>query len=415
MTETSPAKPAVLVVDDVQANLVAFEALLAELDCDVVLARSGNAALRQLLRREFAVVLLDVQMPEMDGYEVASHARQNPGTRDVPIVFLTATHDNEENVLRGYGSGAVDFLFKPVDPTIVRAKVQVFLDLYAGRRQLADSKSELERKNAELGEAYRELTKTHAQLVQTAKMASLGELVAGIAHEINNPLAFALSHLDTARRDLTAIGDATAAALPEALKPRWARAESRLSEMGIGLERIRELIVKLRTFSRLDEGEHKLVDVRASVESVLTILGHRLKDRITVETSFSPPAEIECFPSLLNQALMNLVGNSIDAIEEQGKIRIVAAGNGDHFEIAVSDTGHGIPDAIKDRVLEPFFTTKEVGKGTGLGLSITYSIIQKHGGSIAIEDGEPTGTCIRLRIPLRTPGAIEPPPTLGKA
>ena len=214
-----------LVVDDVQANLVAFEALLGELDCDVVLARSGNAALRQLLRREFAVMLLDVQMPEMDGYEVASHARANPGTRDVPIVFLTATHDNEENVLRGYGSGAVDFLFKPADPTILRAKVQVFLDLYASRRLIADSKGELERKNAELGEAYRELKKTHAQLVQSAKMASLGELVAGIAHEINNPLAFALSHLDTARRDLTAVGEATSAALPEALKPRWARAE----------------------------------------------------------------------------------------------------------------------------------------------------------------------------------------------
>ena len=242
-------------------------------------------------------------------------------------------------------------------------------------------------------------------------MASLGELVAGIAHEINNPLAFALSHLDTARRDLTAVEPAIAASLPEALKPRWARAESRLSEMGIGLERIRELIVKLRTFSRLDEGEHKLVDVRASVESVLTILGHRLKDRITVETSFEPPTEIECFPSLLNQALMNLVGNSIDAIEDAGTIRIHAAGNGDHFEIVVSDTGHGIPDAIKDRVLEPFFTTKEVGKGTGLGLSITYSIIQKHGGSIAIEDGEPSGTRIRLRIPLRTPGPIEPPLT----
>jgi two-component system NtrC family sensor kinase len=108
---------------------------------------------------------------------------------------------------------------------------------------------------------------------------------------------------------------------------------------------------------------------------------------------------------------MNLVGNSIDAIEGVGTIRIHSAGNGDHFEILVSDTGHGIPDAIKDRVLEPFFTTKEVGKGTGLGLSITYSIIQKHGGSIAIEDGKPSGTCIRLRIPLRTPGSIEPSPT----
>jgi two-component system NtrC family sensor kinase len=311
-------------------------------------------------------------------------------------------------VLRGYGSGAVDFLFKPVDPTILRAKVQVFLDVYAGKRLIADSKRAVERTNAELSDAYRELKKTHAQLVQSAKMASLGELVAGIAHEINNPLAFALSHLDTARRDLKAVGEATSAELPEALKPRWTRAENRLSEMGVGLERIRELIVKLRTFSRLDEGEHKLVDVRASVESVLTILGHRLKDRITVETTYEPPAEIECYPSLLNQALMNLVGNSIDAMEDGGTVGIHAGARDGQFEIVVSDTGHGIPDAIKDRVLEPFFTTKEVGKGTGLGLSITYSIIQKHGGSIVIEDGEPTGTRIRLRIPLRPSTAPGP-------
>jgi two-component system NtrC family sensor kinase len=401
-------RPAVLVVDDIQGNLVAFEALLGELDCDIVCVRSGDAALRQLLRRQFAVMLLDVQMPEMDGYEVASHARANPGTREVPIVFLTATHDNEENVLRGYGSGAVDFLFKPVDPTILRAKVQVFLDLYAGKRLIADSKRALEHTNSELNDAYRELKKTHAQLVQSAKMASLGELVAGIAHEINNPLAFALSHLDTARRDLTAVAPVASAALPDALKPRWARAETRLSEMGVGLERIRELIVKLRTFSRLDEGEHKLVDVRASVESVLTILGHRLKDRVSVETTFEPPAEIECYPSLLNQALMNLVGNSIDAMEDGGVVGIHAGARDGQFEIVVSDTGHGIPDAIKDRVLEPFFTTKEVGKGTGLGLSITYSIIQKHGGSIVIEDGEPKGTRIRLRIPLRPSTALEP-------
>ena len=129
--------PAVLVVDDVEGNLVALEALLADLDCDVVLARSGNQALSALLKREFAVALLDVQMPEMDGFEVARHARQNPATRDVPLLFLTATHDSEEGVLRGYGSGAVDFLFKPIDSTILRSKVRVFLDLYRSRSEIA--------------------------------------------------------------------------------------------------------------------------------------------------------------------------------------------------------------------------------------------------------------------------------------
>src|SRR3954471_22163454 len=133
MTVTSPH---VLLVDDTQANLVALHAVLRDLPCQLVEARSGNEALRQLLKREFAVVLLDVQMPEMDGFEVARYARDNPATREVPIVFVTAMHETPDNLLRGYGSGAVDVLFKPVNPDIVRSKVQVFLDLYLGRRRL---------------------------------------------------------------------------------------------------------------------------------------------------------------------------------------------------------------------------------------------------------------------------------------
>ena len=195
-------RPAVLAVDDVEANLIALRALIEDMDCEVVFAKSGNDALRHLLRRQFAVVLLDVQMPEMDGYEVAHHARKNPSTRDVPIIFLTAANNSEGMVLRGYGSGAVDFLFKPLNPSILRSKVRVFLELHLAAQKLADAKAVLERRNAELKAAYSELQVTHAQLVQSAKMASLGELVAGVAHEINNPLAFVLSHLETVRRSL---------------------------------------------------------------------------------------------------------------------------------------------------------------------------------------------------------------------
>ncbi|HEY0469833.1 MAG TPA: ATP-binding protein [Polyangiaceae bacterium] len=415
-------RPAVLAVDDVEANLVALRALLEDMDCHVVLARSGNDALRHLLRREFAVVLLDVQMPEMDGYEVAHHARRNPSTRDVPIIFLTAANDSEGMVLRGYGSGAVDFLFKPLNASILRSKVRVFLELHAAHQKVESANQALERSNAELRSlasekaslaeqfqaanielkhAYTDLQATHAQLVQSAKMASLGELVAGVAHEINNPLSFVLSHLDTVRRRLSQLEPELPGPLSDSAREKWQRANERLNEIGPGLERIRELVIKLRTFSRLDEGERKRVSIRECVESVLTILGHRFRDRkIEVETDFGLPDVVDCYASLLNQAIMNLVSNSIDAMAGGGVLRIATGAEGALYSIVVSDSGTGIPAALRERVLEPFFTTKPVGQGTGLGLSITYSIVRKHQGTIELSEPPGGGTSITIRFPL---------------
>jgi two-component system NtrC family sensor kinase len=161
--------------------------------------------------------------------------------------------------------------------------------------------------------------------------------------------------------------------------------------MKLGLGRIADLVVKLRTFSRKDEGELKRVSVRESVESLLTILSHRTRDRIRVETQLGEPDMIECYPSLLNQALMNLVSNSIDAIDDRGSITISAGAADGAYRIMVEDTGCGIPVALRERVLEPFFTTKPVGRGTGLGLSITYSIVQQHGGTLELCEADGGG------------------------
>jgi len=319
----------------------------------------------------------------------------------VPIIFLTAANNSEGMVLRGYGSGAVDFLFKPLNPSILRSKVRVFLELYVAAQKVTEAKAVLERRNVELKAAYSELQVTHAQLVQSAKMASLGELVAGVAHEINNPLAFVLSHLDTVRRSLNTVEEHLAQdSLPESARNSWQRANERLREVSPGLERIRELVVKLRTFSRLDEGERKRVSVRECVESVLTILGHRLKDHVQVTTQFGEPDEIDCYASLLNQAIMNLVSNAVDAMEGTGALSITSGAGGDSYCISISDTGPGIPRELRDRVVEPFFTTKPVGQGTGLGLSITDSIVRKHGGVLELLDSESGGTRAVIRIPL---------------
>lgn len=416
--------PAVLIVDDVEANLVVLRVLLEGVRCKVTSANSGTQALRALLRNDFAVMLLDVQMPEMDGYEVARHARMNPATRDVPIIFLTATHDSPENVSRGYGSGAVDFLFKPLDSAVLLSKVRVFLELYSGRQKLAEANRQLEGKNRELRAlaeveaeaardlrranedlqtAYQDLQAAQSQLVQSAKMASLGELVAGVAHEINNPLAFVLSHLETTKKSLEQFRLDVPAEVPERAEKLWERAQSRLAETELGLGRIRDLVLKLRTFSRLDEGERKRVSIGECLESVLTILDHRMADRINVVRDLQPSVMLECYPALLNQVLLNLVANSIDAIEGKGTITIKAGPEADAFSITIADTGSGIPKEVRERVLDPFFTTKPVGQGTGLGLSIAYSIIKKHGGTLDLSDAPGGGTLATILIPQRLP------------
>jgi two-component system, NtrC family, sensor kinase len=267
-------------------------------------------------------------------------------------------------------------------------------------RGYREANGELHRLNQSLTAAYSELQTKQVQLVQSAKMASLGQLVAGVAHEINNPLAFIVSHLRTALGCLKKAEESLGQALTDSARDHWERACNRLEESELGADRIRKLVLKLRTFSRLDEGERKEASMQECVTSVLTILEHRLEHRIRIETHFGYPDIIECFPGLLNQAIMNLVANAIDAIEDEGTITITTGADVDGYVIVVADTGQGIPENLRQRVLEPFFTTKPVGQGTGLGLSITYSIVQRHRGILELTAADGGGTVATLRFPV---------------
>jgi two-component system NtrC family sensor kinase len=266
-------------------------------------------------------------------------------------------------------------------------------------RGYQENNRELLRVNAELASANAELRTKQGQLVQAAKMASLGELVAGVAHEINNPLAFVLSHMTTVQSCLAKVAAEVNPLISPPTAEQLARAKTRLHESQAGLERIRELVVKLRVFSRLDEGERKEIRISECVESVLTILNHRLEGRIQVITQFGHPDVLDCYPSLLNQAIMNLVANAIEAIEEKGEIRVSTGAEGSGYVIRIADTGHGVPSDLGDRIFEPFFTTKPVGQGTGLGLSITYSIIQRHRGVLELVPRTGGGTLAIIRLP----------------
>jgi two-component system NtrC family sensor kinase len=377
--------------------------------------------------------LLDLVMPGLDGLETCRRIKAAPVVRDIPLVMLTANEDRSA-MIEGLSTGAEDFISKSSDFEVLKARVRAQLrrrqfedehreirekllrsELEAtearAARELAETRAklveELERKHAELARAYEDLKATQSRLVQAAKMASLGELVAGVAHEINNPLAFVTSHLDTVERSMTKLEGMLDPTAREATNEQRERAKHRLREMAGGLARIRDLVLKLRTFSRLDEGERKTVNMEECVHSLLTILGHRLRGRIEVVTVFGEPALLDCYPGPLNQAMMNLVSNAIDAIKGPGTITITTGASGGSYLIRIADTGEGIAPEHRERVFDPFFTTKPVGEGTGLGLSITYSIVKKHGGTLELTSPEQGGTVAEIRLPLTQ--SVRPP------
>jgi DNA-binding response OmpR family regulator len=417
----------ILAVDDDEDFRELLAGALRGEGYEVIAARSGEEALELLAVQVVDCILLDVMMPGLGGGETCRRLKASAGIRDIPVLLLSASEERAA-VLEGLATGADDYVPKSAELEVLKARVRAQLrrrqfedetrrvrdrlmksELEASEaraaRAIAETRAalveELERKNRDLAAAYGELQATQTQLVQSAKMASLGSLVAGVAHEINNPLAFALSHLGTAEQCL---GDVESLLGPELFAPgqkSWNRAKERLAGMRLGLERIRDLVYKLRTFSRLDEGELKTASISECVESVLTILKHRIGYGVEIQTVLGAPDVIECMPGLLNQALMNLIGNAIDAIEGEGTIRIQTGADGDSYVLRVEDSGPGIPAALRDRVFEPFFTTKPVGQGTGLGLSITYSIAKKHGGTLELGDASPHGLAAVIRFPLK--------------
>ena len=267
--------------------------------------------------------------------------------------------------------------------------------------------------NAELGAANEKLIETQAKLVQAAKMASLGELVAGIAHEINNPLAFILAHQTTVQQVLGKISPedvATAAA-----RGHIAKAQDRATAMGDGLKRIRDLVLNLRQFSRMDEGGFQLIDVFEAIDTVLTLLRPKLGDRIAVGRHYQAPPTLWCSPALLNQVVMNIVSNAADAIEGSGRIDITVTTEGAEYVILIEDSGPGVPAHLQERVFEPFFTTKPIGAGTGLGLAIAYSVVKAHEGAIGIGRSRLGGACFKIVVPLTQEGERSQPSSAAQS
>ncbi len=297
------------------------------------------------------------------------------------------------------------------------------------KTEIQSSKDELEHTLNDLRTTHNQLQQAQTQLVEAEKMASLGQLTAGIAHEINNPINFVSSNISPLKQDVNELHE-----LIQKVKNLPAQADkdhaiqeidrylddidapylfNEIQELLSGIEeganRTKDIVVGLRNFSRLDEEEFKETDIHQGIDSTLTLLNSRMKRRITVHRDYHPLPLVQCLPGKLNQVFMNILTNAIQAIEGKGEIfiatRNISASNGlhpvDKVSISIRDTGIGMEEGVRKRIFDPFFTTKDVGQGTGLGLSISYGIIEQHHGHIDVKSTPGEGTTFCIYIPVK--------------
>ena len=440
----------ILIADDHPPNVKLLFALLKGSGFKILVAKDGKDTLQKLERVLPDIILLDIMMPEMDGFETCQHIKSNSITQDIPVIFMTALND-KENLVKGLSVGAVDYITKPFQNEEVLARIKVHLQIrnltktLAEKNQLlAQSAEELEQKVADrtaaLQQSLQELQQTQLQLVQSAKMSALGELTAGIGHEIKNPLNAILGNLpflDKSASILFKLVSLYQEKFPEddhnmlgedeelEIEYLFEDLPAALASVKQGAEQIREITNSLRIFSRSDVDSRSDFDLREGLNSTLLILKHRLKANnrrpaVEVIKQYDPSLPlISCYPGQLSQVFTNILANSMDAFDEEAENRsfqenrdagyaitvatevIGPSDEPEHVIIRIQDNGPGIPPELQERIFEPSFTTKPVGKGTGLGLSICWQIVvERHQGELTCSSTPRTGTEFTIKLPV---------------
>jgi signal transduction histidine kinase len=409
---TDQEKVDILLVDDQPAKLLSYEAILAQLGENLIKSGSAAEALQILLKRNVAIILIDVCMPDLDGFQLASMIREHPRFQKTAIIFVSAMQVTDLDLLRGYELGAVDYVPVPVIPELLRAKVKVFAELYRKTRQLETLNTELEQRvaerTAELAQANEELERrveertrereaALAQLHAMQKLESLGQLTGGVAHDFNNLLMAVLGNLELVTRYLPS--DSRAVRLVDGA--------IRAAERGAALTK------RMLAFARRQELRPESVDLAKLLGGMAEMLRCSLGPMVQIKTEFRidlPPIRVD--PSQLELALLNLAVNARDAMPDGGSLTItgyhehIAAGDvpalapGDYVCIRVQDTGCGMDEATLKRATEPFFTTKGTGRGTGLGLSMVDGLVAQSDGAIRIKSRPNAGTDVELWLPV---------------
>ena len=370
-------QPKVLIVDDKPQNIHAVELLLQKLDVDSVSTTSGIDALQLTLEHDFCVAIIDIQMPEMDGYELVTLLRGNQSTAHLPIIFVSAIYSDEYHHHKAYDTGAVDFLSKPLIPDVFLSKVKVFIDLYLQRQQLQATVNQLQESN-------RILAETQARLIRQEKLTALGKLSGMLGHELRNPLAVIANavyflNLKLSHTDLT---------VAEYL----VTIEQQIQEAN-------RIITDFLNLSQNKADNQFYTDIASLIDKVLS------EESITNETitvtrrvpSNLPHVFID--PQQIEQALGNLIRNAYQAMPHGGHLTIQVTVVDETMHIDVIDTGTGMSEEIKEKIFEPLFSTKI--RGLGLGLIIAQNLIEINGGVITVESKEGVGSQFHVTLPLQ--------------
>lgn len=379
-------------------------------------AESVQEALGLLRQTEFSLVITDIIMPGMSGIELLRKVIESyPGT----AVIVVSGVDRPQRALDAVRLGAFDYLIKPCDLDVLELTVERALERRTLLNNAITYKADLEARNIELVNGKAQLERLQAQVVQSEKMASLGQLAAGVAHELNNPVGFIYGNLDMLGDSIddlrtlldryeSADLDANTAAEVQSLKKKidypasLEDLNSIISDCREGAERIRDIVQNLRTFSRLDEAEFKKTDIHEGIDSTIRLLSQYFTaDNITLHREYGELPPVDAFAGQVNQVWMNLLVNAAQSVSSNGgEVRIVTNTENGFVTVSVTDTGTGIAPEHLSRIFDPFYTTKPVGDGTGLGLSISFGIVKRHDGTITVKTEVGKGTTFTVKLPI---------------
>lgn len=415
----SPENIKILIIDDDIIFRMALKAMANGLG-EVIETESGEAGLAFLQQHNVDLILLDLVMPNMSGFDVLHAISRQGNTAGTPVLVLSAAEDDVD-IAKAFDMGAADYLRKPVRKFELIARLTTQLEL---RNRQLHLEQMVNARTIELVEANQQLQSAQEQLMQADKMAAIGQLAAGVAHEINNPVGFVYSNVSTLIHylaDLFKIIDAYAESEGNMDEPQKARLQSikdgidltylrndidaLLKETADGLLRIRKIVQDMKEFSHIGDTKWEMINIHDGIESTLNIVQNEIKYKAIVVKEYGTTGLTQCISSQINQVLMNILVNAAHAIKADGVITIKTWQENNNTIISISDTGCGMPPEVINKIFNPFFTTKPVGKGTGLGLSLSYNIIQKHHGHIDVQSQPGKGTTFTITLPQQQPAS----------